>query len=72
MIGDFNAKVGDSGDSTATGTHGLRVRNTAGDRLVKFCEANNLRSQILCFHSPSEGSIHGLLQMDGIETRLIT
>jgi len=42
IMGDFNAKVGSSNESRAMGGHGLGVRNVAGDRLLEFCEGNDL------------------------------
>ena len=44
LVGDFNAKVGNSnlGHEQVMGTHGLGNMNENGMRLVSFCTANNL------------------------------
>ena len=42
LLGDFNAKVGNEREGKACGRFGLGVRNEAGDKLVEFCQANQL------------------------------
>ena len=44
IMGDFNAKVGmdNSGHEDAMGKHGLGVKNDNGERMLQFCEMNNL------------------------------
>ena len=44
MMGDFNAKVGqsDTPESSAIGPHGLGERNERGDRLLDFATANEM------------------------------
>src|ERR1700733_1041925 len=49
IMGDFNAKVGRSNEKEpATGGFGLGERNEAGERLVEFCGANELRIMNTC------------------------
>jgi len=56
VIGDFNAKVGKysgvgrGGDTI--GRHGLGKQNEAGERLVEFCEGNNLKIMNTWFEQP--------------------
>ena len=40
IIGDWNAKVGKSGNTWVTGKFGLGVQNEAGQRLIEFCQEN--------------------------------
>ena len=42
IIGDWNAKVGKSGNTWVTGKFGLGVQNEAGQRLIEFCQENVL------------------------------
>ena len=42
IIGDWNAKVGKSGNTWVTGKFGLGVQNKAGQRLIEFCQENTL------------------------------
>ena len=42
VMGDFNAKVGKEKYEKIAGTHGLGNRNERGDRLIEFCQQNNL------------------------------
>ena len=42
IIGDWNAKVGSQETPGVTGKFGLGIRNEAGQRLTKFCQANAL------------------------------
>ena len=42
VMGDFNAKIGQSSDTDIVGTYGLGTRNEAGDRLVQFCSENHM------------------------------
>ena len=41
-IGDFNAKVGKGRTSDVVGDHGLGERNERGDRLVQFCQEQEM------------------------------
>src|SRR6218665_1449914 len=52
VIGDFNAKVGQGGDGDTIGGHGLGKQNEAGERLVEFCEGNNLGIMNTWFKQP--------------------
>lgn len=42
VMGDFNAKIGEGRCDSTVGQYGLGVRNERGDRLVEFCQENNL------------------------------
>ena len=42
IIGDWNAKVGSQETHGVTGKFGLGVRNEAGQRLIEFCQENEL------------------------------
>ena len=42
IIGDWNAKVGSQETPQVTGKFGLGVRNEAGQRLIEFCQENEL------------------------------
>ena len=42
IIGDWNAKVGSQETPGVTGKFGLGVQNTAGQRLIEFCQENAL------------------------------
>ena len=42
IIGDWNAKVGSQEIPGVTGKFGLGVQNEAGQRLVEFCQENEL------------------------------
>ena len=53
VMGDLNAKVGKSLKSRSVGTHGLGIRNEAGERLVEFCDSNDLRITNTCFKQPN-------------------
>jgi len=54
VIGDFNAKVGHhkGGDGDTIGRHGLGKQNEAGERLVEFCEGNNMGIMNTWFEQP--------------------
>ena len=42
ILGDWNAKVGNQETPGVTGKFGLGVQNEAGQRLIKFCQENEL------------------------------
>ena len=42
IIGDWNAKVGSQETPGVTGKFGLGIRNTAGQKLIEFCQENAL------------------------------
>ena len=42
IIGDWNAKVGSQETPGVTGKCGLGIRNEAGQRLIEFCQQNEL------------------------------
>ena len=41
-MGDWNAKVGSQEIPEVTGKFGLGVQNEAGQRLIEFCQENEL------------------------------
>jgi hypothetical protein len=51
-MGDFNAKVGEAQSSKHMGKYGLGERNEAGERLIEFCESNELRITNTWFPQP--------------------
>ncbi|XP_061463080.1 craniofacial development protein 2-like isoform X1 [Rhineura floridana] len=52
IMGDWNATVGNREELGIVGRWGLGYRNEAGERLVQFCEANNLFIANTCFQQP--------------------
>lgn len=42
VMGDLNAKIGTGAEGESVGAYGLGERNPSGDRLVQFCNENNL------------------------------
>ena len=42
IMGDWNAQIGDKAVEGISGTHGLGDRNEAGERMIEFCEENQL------------------------------
>ena len=52
IMGDCNAKVGKMKNARVTGQFGLGDRNEAGDRLVQFCEENELSITNTFFEQP--------------------
>ena len=42
IIGDWNAKVGSQETPGVTGNFGLGMQNEAGQRLIEFCQENDL------------------------------
>ena len=42
IMGDWNANIGDKAVEGVSGTHGLGDRNEAGERMIEFCEENQL------------------------------
>ena len=51
-MGDWNAKIGDKAVEGISGTHGLGDRNEAGERMIEFCEANQLIATNTWFKQP--------------------
>ena len=49
---DMNAQVGEGKRSSITGGFGLGIRNDAGERLMEFCDENNLKIMNTCFNQP--------------------
>src|SRR3984885_9352479 len=54
IIGDFNAKVGQriGGNKGTMGDHGLGKQNEAGERLIEFCDGNNMSIMNTWFEQP--------------------
>ena len=53
VMGDFNAKVG-AENSTVTGNYGLGERNESGERLVQFCQEEQLIIANTLFQHPKK------------------
>ena len=53
VMGDFNAKVGKEKYEKIAGSHGLGNRNERGDRLIEFCQQNNLCVVNTWFQQPT-------------------
>lgn len=52
VLGDFNAKIGEGRDGDVVGKFGLGTRNDRGDRLVQFCQENELMVSNTFFKLP--------------------
>ena len=52
VMGDLNAKVGDKKVTNITGNYGLGDKNERGERLIQFCEQNNLTIANTLFKQP--------------------
>ena len=53
IMGDFNAKVGREKISRCMGKHGIGKRNNRGERLLQFCEENNMIIANTLFKHPA-------------------
>ncbi|GFN93424.1 craniofacial development protein 2-like [Plakobranchus ocellatus] len=42
IMGDFNAKVGTEKVDDVVGKHGLGIRNERGEKLIEWCQTNNI------------------------------
>ncbi|GFN90825.1 craniofacial development protein 2-like protein [Plakobranchus ocellatus] len=42
IMGDFNAKVGTEKVDDIVGKHGLGIRNERGEKLIEWCQTNNI------------------------------
>ena len=51
-MGDINAKVGKAKHEKIVGDYGLGNRNERGDRLINFCQEQNLCILITYFKHP--------------------
>ena len=63
IIGDWNAKVGSQETPGVTGKSGLGMQNEAGQRLIEFCQENELVIANTLFQNTREDSTHGHHQM---------
>ena len=52
VMGDFNAKIGRGSVDGVVGRYGLGVRNERGDRLVQFCQEEDLVATNTFFNLP--------------------
>ena len=52
IVGDFNSKVGSIKTDQVTGSYGLGERNEAGERLIEFCQENELVIANTLFQQP--------------------
>ena len=68
---DWNAKVGSQETSGVTGKFDLGAWNEAGQRLIEFCEENELVIANTLFQQTREDSTHGHYQMVNAKIRLI-
>ena len=71
IIGERNAKVGSQETPGVTGTFGHGMHNEAGQRLIEFCQENELVIANTLFQNTREDSTHGHHQMVNTEVRLI-
>ena len=74
ITGDWNAKIGSQEIPGVTGKFGLGVQNEAGQRLIKFYQANSLVIAVIAktlFQQHKKDSTHGHYQMVNTEVRLI-
>ena len=65
-MGDLNAKIGGKAVEGISETHGLGDRNEAGERMIEFCEENQLIVTNTC---QDADYIHGHHLMDCIEIK---
>ncbi|GFR74419.1 craniofacial development protein 2 [Elysia marginata] len=52
VMGDFISKVGQEESAGIAGKHGFGTRNEAGERMLEFCEANQLVIKNTWFKQP--------------------
>ncbi|CAF4017350.1 unnamed protein product [Rotaria magnacalcarata] len=52
IIGDWNAKVGETAVPGVAGKFGLGKRNEAGEKLIDFCQENHMIITNTCFQQP--------------------
>ncbi|CAF3391752.1 unnamed protein product [Rotaria socialis] len=52
IIGDWNAKVGETAVPGIAGKFGLGKRNEAGEKLIDFCQENHMIITNTCFQQP--------------------
>ncbi|CAI9716197.1 Hypothetical predicted protein [Octopus vulgaris] len=52
ILGDFNANNGEKAEADIVGKFGLGERNEVGDRLVQFCQEQNMRLTNTWFRQP--------------------
>ena len=70
----MDAKIGSQEIPGVTGKFGLGVQNEAGQRLIKFYQANSLVIAVIAktlFQQHKKDSTHGHYQMVNTEVRLI-
>ena len=71
IIGDWNTKVGSQETPRVTGKFDLGIWHEAGQRLIEFCQENELVIAIPFSNNTREDSTHGHHQMVDTEIRLI-
>ena len=71
IIGDWNAKVESQETPGVTGIFGLGVQNEAGQRLIEFCQENELVIANPFSNNTREDATHGYHPMANTEIRLI-
>ncbi|GFN94478.1 ribonuclease hi [Plakobranchus ocellatus] len=69
VMGDFNAKVGDERVEDVVGPSGIGTVNERGNRLIEWCQVNDLSSQILGFKTTLGDSGLGRAPEIEVETK---
>ena len=71
-MGDMNAKVGPISHSNIVGNFGLGEKNDRGERLIQFCEQNQLMKQVPGFSNHHKTFTHGKVHLILQEIKLTT
>jgi exonuclease III len=62
IMGDWNTVVGEAKEGRSVGNFGLGKRNAKGERLVEFCDEQNLVKSNTLFENIDEVGTHGRCQ----------
>ncbi|KAL1446089.1 hypothetical protein WDU94_009850 [Cyamophila willieti] len=71
ILGDFNAKVGDCVVDGITGGYGLGTRNDRGDRLIEFCQNEDMLVTNTTFKLPKRRLYTWKAPADGIDNNIV-
>uniref|UniRef100_A0A8D8V3E1 Craniofacial development protein 2 n=1 Tax=Cacopsylla melanoneura TaxID=428564 RepID=A0A8D8V3E1_9HEMI len=71
ILGDFNAKVGDCVVDGITGAYGLGTRNDRGDRLIEFCQSEDMLVTNTTFKLPKRRLYTWKAPSDGINNNVV-
>ena len=71
VIGDGNAVVGEDGNEKCVGKYGLGQRNQRGEKLVEFCNQQQLMITNTIFETTKEEGMCGRLLVTLKDTKLI-